>query len=210
MIFIAVFFRTHHADSATQVRSKDSTRADRCVAISAVRNPHLTIPSLFFELHKHELCDGSQPVEDVTRMYEKYLASPMPASQVLTIANVLRNFNGKHFDLYQALTMLAEDGVAMFNKAEEGSAWAGCELIMLQIDHDEDRANVDQTMGVLFPGGFDPAKSRSDLCPNAMESIEAVYNYKLTDQHLDRFAQIHPEMRDLFRYYSENPDPRPA
>ena len=71
--------------------------------------------------------------------------------------------------------------------------------------------NVDHTMDVLFPR-LGPApnwpRSRSRLYPNAMENIEAVYNYGLTDQHLDVFAQYNPEMRDLFRYYMMNPDPR--
>lgn len=211
-----MFFRTHFADSATTVKtlfdlwnSMDKNRAGRCVAISAVRNPLESIPSRFFQSHR-ELCNGSQPLEDVLQMYEDYLASPLSASQVLTIADVLRIFAGKDVDLYQALTKLSENGVAFFNEAEESSPWAGCELVVVQIDHDEDGMNVDHTMGVLFPGEFDPALSRPELCPNAIENIEAIYNYELTDQHLDGFAQNNPEMRDLFRYYKENPNRTPA
>lgn len=222
-----LYFRTHSVETATTVktlfdlgRSRNAAKVDQCVAITALRNPLQSIPSMFFQswsicegdsAHSRScnqrLCDGSLPVGDVVTMYERYLASSMPARQVQTTANMIKAFSGEDVDLYEAFSMLAEKGVAFFENTNMDSPWAGCELIFLQIDHDDDGGNVDNTMGVLFPGELKSflSFSRSHHCPNAAESIEAIYNYELTDQHLDRFAKTNPEMREVFRYYGAPP-----
>jgi len=180
-------------------------KPDRCVVITAVRNPLRTIPSLFFELNKHRLCNGTQTKKETIKEYKKFLLgslpSPMwPSKVVKTMGETLRAFGVKNIS--EAMELVSEEGYTFFNQPEENGPWAGCELLFLQIDYDESNSNLDKGLDHAVQGvKMIQSQGRIGNCPNAEDNYLAVQKYRIPDEQIDMYSKINPDFRAVLTYY---------
>lgn len=201
------FFRTHSRltsrmkEHVNGVMEAMGTKPERCVVMTAVRDPLLSIPSLFFEANKVKYCEGEQTKEEIVEAYEKFLkGSRGPPRQAETTAAVLRDFGVT--DILGAMERLSEEGYAFFDQPDGDSPWAGCELLFLQIDYDVSNSNLDAGLGRAIEGlKLQSVPSREELCPKAVDNYHALVNHEIREEHIDRFAKRNPEMRDIITYY---------
>lgn len=204
-------FRTHWPSAANLVKAQVTldmevagTKPDRCIVITAVRNPLLSIPSRFFEEHKNSLCDGNQSNEEVLELYKDYLdnddGAAGPAQQTETTAQVLRDFGVENF--FGAMERLEEKGYTFFNQPDENGPWAGCELLFLQIDFEKNNRNLDLGLDHAIEGVvMQQNELRTELCPKATDNYHAIIDFEITDAQIDRFSKTNPEIRDFISYY---------
>jgi len=199
-------FRTHSADAHLVKRVVDEkmeaegTKPEKCLAVTAVRDPLLSIPSLFFEKHREQYCDGSQDKEEILRTYDQFLLHNRGAKQVETTVAMLRAFGVE--DILGAMEKLTEKGYAFFDEPEKDGPWAGCELLFLQIDYEESNDNINNGLDHAVEGvKMRPLRSREALCPKAVDNYHAIINHGIQDSHIDRFCLSNPEMCDVINYY---------
>jgi len=185
---------------ADEDMDRSGTKPDRCVVVTAVRNPLLSIPSRFFENNQKIFCDGTQSKEEIIKEYEKFLSGPFPINQVQTTAQVLRAFGAKNIS--EAMELLSEEGYTFLNQPEENGPWAGCELLFLQIDYDERNSNIDKGLDHAVEGvKMIQNTGRVGHCPNAEENYHVVQKYRITDEQIDMFSMTNPDFRDVLTYY---------
>jgi len=201
-------FRSHSKDSGLVKAAVDASfpqrhDEERCLVITAVRNPLLSIPSLFFEENKARYCDGAQSEEEVLADYEKFLGhNGGPPRQVETTAHVLKEFGVR--DIAGAMDRLTGRGYAFFREPAADGPWAGCELLFLQIDYDEANSNLDIGLDHAVEGiSMLPLESRQEICPKAAVNYRAMIEHEIKQEHIDRFDETHPEMGVIISYYKK-------
>jgi len=200
-------FRDHDLRTIEKVKKmvdedmdRSGTKPDRCVVITAVRNPLLSIPSRFFEDNSERFCDGTQSKEEIIKEYEKFLLGPLPSNRVRTTAQMLRAFGAKNIS--EAMELLSEEGYTFLNQPEENGPWAGCELLFLQIDYDESNSNIDKGLDHAVEGvKMIQNPGLVARCPNAEENYRAVQKYRIPDEQIDMFSMTNPDFRDVLTYY---------
>lgn len=202
----AVLYRTHDPNSATEEKKRlieekkaAGTKPGSCMVLSAIRNPMLSIPSFFFEKNS-DLCDGERATDDVIQMYEDFLHSDVPNLQMSVAAAVLEEFGVTDFK--GAVEALEEDGFRFFTTPDPDSPWAGCELLLMMIDYDEQNTNIHAGFDQFFEDiMFRQNDKREELCPNAADLYHALQNYELTDEHISVMTQDNPELKDGIDFY---------
>lgn len=207
-----MLFRTHTKKvnevkgNVDKVLKGARKKFDQCVVITAVRDPLLSIPSVFFEMNKDEYCDGSHGKEEVIESYADFLkTSEAPGKQAETTAEILRVFGVETDGILEAMNLLSETGYAFFDQPNSEGPWAGCELLLLQLDYDESNSNLDAALGHAIEGVTMKQKGgRKQLCPKAAETYEALVNHKIDDEHIKRYCDEHPEMHGVMTYYKNH------
>jgi len=176
------------------------TKPDRCIAITAVRNPFTLIPSRFFHDNKERFCDGAQSKEEILEEYKEYLLGPMPSRQVATTAYMLRAFGAQN--ILEAMQLLSENGYAFLNRPKENGPWAGCELLFLQIDYNESNSNLNKGLNLAVEGAKMITRNvRIEECPKAEDNYHALRNYRIPDEQIDVFAKTNQDFHDVITYY---------
>eukprot|EP00568_Trieres_chinensis_P012080 CAMPEP_0183297426 /NCGR_PEP_ID=MMETSP0160_2-20130417/4731_1 /TAXON_ID=2839 ORGANISM="Odontella Sinensis, Strain Grunow 1884" /NCGR_SAMPLE_ID=MMETSP0160_2 /ASSEMBLY_ACC=CAM_ASM_000250 /LENGTH=323 /DNA_ID=CAMNT_0025459251 /DNA_START=16 /DNA_END=987 /DNA_ORIENTATION=+ len=201
-------FRSHWPETAGDIKKivdahmeSKGSKPEKCIVITAVRNPELSIPSRFFEPHKRDWCDGEQSKEFVTEEYEKYLeSSGDPAMQADTTAQMLKAFGVT--DIVKAMERLTDTGYAFFDEPEEDGPWAGCELLFLQIDYEENNKNLDRGLDHAVEGvTMLQNMKREEQCPMAADNYHTLIEHGVAEHHIDRYSESNPEIRELITYY---------
>jgi len=201
-------FRSHWPETAGEIKQiadahleSKGKKPEKCIVITAVRNPELSIPSRFFEPHKVDWCDGLQSKEEVTEAYEKYLeTSGTPQTQADTTASMLKAFGV--MDIVGAMEQLTDTGYAFFDEPEEDGPWAGCELLFLQIDYEENNKNLDRGLDYAVEGvTMLQNMKREEQCPMAADNYHTLIEHGVAEHHIDRYSESNPEIRELITYY---------
>ena len=203
-------FRTHDASEAIKFRTNEASQAAlggkkerSCFVVSGVRDPHLSIPSRFFESNKDRLCDGHRAEEEVIGEYVDWLrSSDEPRLQMHTTSELVKGFDIQDFP--HALNGMYQSGYALFKgPSDTTSPWNGCELLLVQLDFEENNNNIAKGLRTLLNHDVKPAEypSRTDLCPNAAGIYNALQEYELTDDLLRILAKYNPELRQGLNYY---------
>eukprot|EP00568_Trieres_chinensis_P013752 CAMPEP_0183296314 /NCGR_PEP_ID=MMETSP0160_2-20130417/3925_1 /TAXON_ID=2839 ORGANISM="Odontella Sinensis, Strain Grunow 1884" /NCGR_SAMPLE_ID=MMETSP0160_2 /ASSEMBLY_ACC=CAM_ASM_000250 /LENGTH=334 /DNA_ID=CAMNT_0025457917 /DNA_START=94 /DNA_END=1098 /DNA_ORIENTATION=+ len=201
-------FRSHSAGEANlvkgvvdEVMEGEGTKPDRCLVVTAVRDPRLSIPSRFFETKKKTYCHGKQSRDQVLGEYDRFLStSNMPSKQAETTAHMLRLFGVT--DIRAAMEQLTGRGYAFFDGPDPEGPWAGCELLFLQIDYEESNQNLDVGLDHGIEGvTMHQNTKREDQCPKAADNYHAMIEHGISQEHIDRYAETNPEIRDIIAYY---------
>lgn len=209
-------FRTHDAPEAGKFRTDEAGRAalvgkneegkkeERgCFAVSGVRDPHLSIPSRFFESNKNRLCDGHLAEKEVISEYVEWLSSSdEPRLQMHTTSELVKAFGIQDFS--HALDGMYQSGYALFEgPSDTTSPWNGCKLLLVQLDFEENNDNISEGLSTLLNDDVKPAEypSRTDLCPDAAGIYKALQEFELTDDLLRILAKDNPELRQGLNYY---------
>ena len=194
--------RIHGPEHSTDDSHSNSKDPARCIAITAVRNPLRSIPSYFFQSRSH-LCMGTQAEQKIFEEYEDYLSNdPLSSTQVETTVSMLRAFGVT--DIRSAMELLDEKGYAVLDQSDLNSPWAGCQLLFLKIDYDEDNSNINEAFGSLRQGlTITRENQRVQKCPHAAHNYEAVLKYGISDSQIEAMSATNPEIHDVIDYYRE-------
>lgn len=200
-------FKSHYPNMVTKVKEmrdkemeEEGTKPNKCIVVTAVRNPIHRIPSIFFEHYKNSFCRGTQSEEEIIKEYEKFLLTSTNTNSVFTTAEMLRAFGAQN--ILETMELLSEDGYAFLDHPDKDGPWAGCELLFLQLDYDESNSNLDKGLGHAVEGvKMHQDISRIDLCPKAADNYRAVQEYRITDELMEKMSETNPDFRDIFTYY---------
>lgn len=196
-------FRTHSASQAAKFRMNEADQEKKCFVISGVRDPHLSIPSRFFQSNKNRFCNGDLTKEEVIDEYDDWLrSSPTPRLQMSTTNDVVEAF-GIH-DFSHALNDMYVSGFALFKgPSDSASPWNGCELLLVQLDFEESSDNIAKGLSRLFHGDvkLESYPKTIDLCPDAANIDKALKEHELTDDLLNILAGDNPELLQGLNYY---------
>ena len=204
-------FRTHSTTQASKLRLYEygdgqMGEKPKCVVVSGVRNPHFSIPSLFFESNKDRFCNGEQTKDEIIDEYDAWLRSdPGPRLQMSTTNEVTKAFGIQDFSY--ALDAMSNSGYALFEgPSDPASPWNECWLLLVQLDFDEKSTNIAAGLSLVLNNDVTPAAyvNRSDLCPAATDNYTALKEHSLTEELLSALAQDNPELRQGFDYYRPN------
>jgi len=151
-------------------------------------------------MNRERFCDGAQSKEEIIKEYKEFLLGPVPSSQVQTTAHMLRAFGAQN--IFEAMKLLSEDGYTFLNQPKENGVWAGCELLFLQIDYDENNSNLDKGLNHAIEGvKMIPKNVLIEVCPKAEDNYQAVKNYKISNELIEKFSKINPDFHDVITYY---------
>jgi len=200
-------FRTHNEDMVTKIRKEvsektvqEGTKPNKCIAVTALRDPLHSIPSRFFHENWHRFCNGTQSEEEIIKEYEKFLLGPLPPYQVNTTANMLRAFGAQ--DILKAAEFLSEKGYTFLSQPDKDSPWAGCELLFLQIDYDESDSYLDEGLDHAVEGvKIKREHVRVETCPLAADNYNVVQKYRIPDKLIDMYSKTNPDFHDVMTYY---------
>ena len=119
----------------------------KCMVVTNVRDPHDSIPSLWFWMNRDRYCDGLQSKDEVLTEYLEWVnmdrgqidakfhgKAPYPHDSLKKFAGVLEMFgvSPSSGDFLQTLTSLASDGHVVIESPYDDldeSLWAGCSLL---------------------------------------------------------------------------------
>ena len=200
--------RTHVPSEASKLRLHEISQSGEkeCLVVSGIRDPHLSIPSLFFEYNKERFCNGDQTKDEIIAEYDDWLRkSVKPRQQMQTTSELTKAFGITDFSA--ALDEMNQSGFALF-KGPEGPAdttspWSGCELLLVQLDFEESNENIAKGLSTLLNVDVVPAAhpSRTDLCPDAASNYKALQEYELTDDLINTLSKDNAELRQGINYY---------
>ena len=197
--------RTHEPSAASKLRRHEIARSGEkeCLVVSGIRDPHLSIPSLFFEYNKERFCNGDQTKDEIIVEYEDWLRkSVKPRQQMQTTSELTKAFGITDFP--HALDEMNQSGFSLFKgPADTTSPWSGCELLLVQLDFEESNENIAKGLSTLLNVDVVPAAhpSRTDLCPDAADNYKALKEYELTDDLVNTLSNDNPELRQGVNYY---------
>jgi len=180
--------------------NKAGTKPDRCIVVTAVRNPLNSIPSRFFQLNRKRFCAGAQSKEKIIEEYEEFLLGGVPVTQVNTTAHMLRAFGAQN--ILETMKLLSDNGYIFLSQPEENGVWAGCELLFLQIDYDESNSNLDKGLDHAIESvKMIPQHILIEDCPKAEDNYHAVQNHGISNKLIKKFSKINHDFHDVITYY---------
>jgi len=205
----SVLYRTHQPKIATEEKKRliakkeaEGIEPGTCIVLSAIRDPMLSIPSLFFEGKKRELCDGSHRTEEVLDMYEEFLHGSRVRTTFQVTAELLEEFGVKDFE--GAIESLEEDGFTFIANSDRNSPWNGCELLLMMIDYDDYNINIQAGFDKVFADiQFKQKRGREEQFPMAAGTYQALKEYELTDAHLKMMTKDNPKLRCGINFYQK-------
>mmetsp|Transcript_1469 Transcript_1469/g.2326 ORF Transcript_1469/g.2326 Transcript_1469/m.2326 type:complete len:323 (+) Transcript_1469:182-1150(+) len=177
---------------------------EKCMVVTAIRNPQTWLPSLFMEKHKKTLCEGStiRSAADFVMRYRRwFLKNKKEIRKIASsvVPHLLKEFGGK--SLTHQMTKMNENGgyVLMHNKSKR-SKFRGCDLLFLRM---EDQDNWSNVLPSVIPGTtYSRSQSRADLCPNIANYYQAIQAYQFTDRERRKIMGNDKYMREYFEVYN--------
>jgi len=216
---------THTPESAMALRMElqaqraaQNQDAGKCVVISSIRDPHDSIPSLWFWMNRDRYCEGLQSKKEVLDEYQTWLRTPKdelkekyskstPHESLQTTAELLSMFGVPRANeaLLQVLRQLAADGHTVIDAPTDG-IWASCSLLLLQIDWQ--KGSVDHITRSLDVYGVEGTQvyignDNKSNCPKSEENYRHVKAYELGDGTIDYLSVDNPELKAGMTYYKE-------
>lgn len=200
-------FRTHHVAIASEYREKEQAlhkqKRSNCLVVSAVRDPRISIPSLFFEYNKERFCDGRQSGAEILTEYDYWLRNSIePTLQMRTTSEVSEAFGLQDFGA--VLERMKHSGFAVFEESSNlDSPWNGCKLLLVQLDFEENNENISKGFSALLGESVVAAQgpTRAELCPHARKNYKLVKGYVIEEDIVVKLAKDSPELRHGFNYY---------
>ena len=197
---------------------KQNQDAGKCVVVSAIRDPHDSIPSLWFWMNRERLCEGRQRKEKVLDKYKRWLQTPKddlkeqygketPHESLVTTAGVLRMFGVPRTNeaLLEVLRQLAADGHTVIDAPNDG-VWAGCSLLLLQVDWEKgSMEHVERHLGAYAVDGTNVIMGNDNKsnCPKSEELYRHIKEYELGDGIIDHLSADNPMLKAGMTYYKE-------
>jgi len=170
--------------------------------------------------HLHSsVCEGRQTKEQVLDEYktwirttkddlrEQYGSFVTPHESLDVTAQVLSMFGVPRTNeaLLGVLRQLAADGHTVIDAPNDG-AWAGCSLLLLQIDWE--KGGMDQLTRHLDAYAVEGTQvhmgnDNKSNCPRSEELYRHVKEYELGDDIIDHLSADNPELKAGMTYYKE-------
>ena len=202
-------FRTHNFALAS--KHKESRRDahvgvhthNSCFVVSALRDPHNSIPSLFFEHNKGKFCDGRQSGAEILAEYNYWLRNSIePELQMRTVFEVSKAFGLQDFGA--VLERMKRSGFAVFEESSSlDSPWNGCKLLLVQLDFEKNNGNISKGFSALLGESIVAAQgpTRDELCPQAKKNYQMIKDYVIGEDVMAKLTKDSPELRHGFDYY---------
>mmetsp|Transcript_27241 Transcript_27241/g.38312 ORF Transcript_27241/g.38312 Transcript_27241/m.38312 type:complete len:322 (+) Transcript_27241:192-1157(+) len=180
---------------------------EKCMVVTAIRDPQTWLASLFFERKKGELCDGAKisSAADFVLMYRRWLLQTRQEIRTLAsfvIPHLLKEFGAKSLT-EEFMKMNANGGYSLLHHPKRKSLLSNyhdCDLLFLRM---EDNDNWENIVPSIIPGtSYSRGESRADLCPNVAEYYQAIKNLKLTALEKRTIMGDDRYLREYFSVYN--------
>lgn len=147
--------------------------AEKCSAITSVRDPRSWLPSLYFEKHKQQLCQGDLSVDRTVADFKAWCTTSGRLSKGYILPHVLQMFGAD--DVSTVLSKVTKSGGAITFGADslnppggskkDPSPLAGCHLLFLRTEMGEDWASM---LEDAIPGvHYKRTAATTSHCPGA-------------------------------------------
>jgi len=182
--------RTHEVQAGTRVLQElreehASGQPQRCVVVTAIRDPRTWIPSMFMQSGEGKaLCDAYVTREKYFQAYHDWLMAN-GGNIASTIASVrpelLAEFGAE--SLASEMSRVDQNGgYSILNQPDPKGVYADCQLLFLQMERSENWATI---MAEVMPGvEYKKNKSRTESCPKIADHYVALNQYSYSQEEL--------------------------
>mmetsp|Transcript_5933 Transcript_5933/g.9151 ORF Transcript_5933/g.9151 Transcript_5933/m.9151 type:complete len:590 (-) Transcript_5933:116-1885(-) len=182
--------RTHDLQEGTQIlkglrEEYASGQPQRCVIVTAIRDPRTWIPSLFMQTPQGQaFCDADVTRSQYLQAYHDWLMVNGGRIQS-AVANVrpklLAEFGAE--SLASEMSRVDQNGgYSILNQPDPQGVYADCQLLFLQMERSENWATI---MAEVMPGvEYKKNKSRTESCPKIADHYVALYQYSYSQEEL--------------------------
>mmetsp|Transcript_8870 Transcript_8870/g.13620 ORF Transcript_8870/g.13620 Transcript_8870/m.13620 type:complete len:307 (-) Transcript_8870:108-1028(-) len=175
---------------------------EKCLVVTAIRDPQTWIPSMFMESRRDELCNANiASTDEMIKIYREWVATH--GSRLREAAQVIRPRLLAEFGASSLTDEMkkvdANGGYSILDKAAPDGPFGHCELLFLKVENSDKWPDFISSVmpGVVYHKG----SSREELCPHIADQYEAIKNYPLSQEERAGIVNDDPDTAEYFKVY---------
>jgi len=172
----------------------------RCHIVTALRSPNHWFASLFNEYNKargSHCPDVNIPLDERVRNFKTFLATNRFELVFDMLGRLLNEYDVSLTSQFRLMDK--NGGYSVLGPAPDNSIIAGCELLFLRI---EDNDNWPDIFRKMFPGlQYRTVQSRSDMCPHAADTLKILEDYVMTKGEKETILSRDNTIKEWFDLY---------
>ena len=213
------FQKSHKIEpsKAAIIKNQNLVHPDKCLIVSAIRDPTAFLPSQFMEKHR-ELCKQAQnkkhKPKDTLKLYREWLTLNPQYFYFDAIPLLLREFGAK--SLRDEMEKIKANGgysflthPSRFNTAAQDSKlspFSNCDFLFLKLEDQDNWGSIFDHISVVPEYEHKvhyrkPKSTRESLCPDLTEHYRKIKNYQLSEQEKNHVINGNAFMKEWFQVY---------